>query len=88
MAKEDDILQLAAVMMSEDGCCQMYNQDGRCCMSDNAQRVLDAVIPRLLTEIALSGMRAGVYTGVLAHWARRNGIEWKRPDVDEIATQQ
>jgi hypothetical protein len=57
-------------------------------MSDNAQRVLDAVIPRLLTEIALSGMRAGIYTGVLEHWARRSGIEWRHPDVSQIATEQ
>jgi hypothetical protein len=56
-------------------------------MSDNAQRVLDAVIPRLLTEIALNGMRAGIYTGVLEHWAR-SGIEWQHPDVSQIATEQ
>jgi hypothetical protein len=61
MDRPDDILQLAAVMMSEDGCCQLFNTAGRCCMSDNAQRVLDAVIPRLLTEIALSGMRWHLY---------------------------
>ncbi len=85
MPPPDDILQLAAVMMPEDGCCQRYDdKDNRCCMSGNAQRVLDAVIPKLLTEIALSGMRAGIYTGVLDHYARRNGIEWTHPEICAI----
>ena len=83
MARPDDILQLAAVMMSEDGCCQHFNTEGRCCMSDNAQRVLDAVVPRLLTDIALSGISAAIYTGVLDHYAKRNGIDWTHPAIAE-----
>lgn len=44
MDQPDDLLQaVAQAMAGEDGCCCLWNQDGRCCMTDNARRVLRVI---------------------------------------------
>lgn len=82
MEHPDDLLQAVAVAMAgEDGCCRVWREDGRCCMTENAERVLAVALPRVLEDIAMCGLRAGSYTGVLHVYAKRNGIEFRHPDV-------
>lgn len=80
----DDLVdRVAQILAGEDNCCMGFTDDGRCCMSDEARRVLDEVVPEILTDIAKAGLKAGIYTGVLDHFAKREGIAWKHPSTAE-----
>jgi len=44
MDQPDDLLQaVAQTMAGEDGCCCLWNIDGRCCMTDRAQAVFEVI---------------------------------------------
>jgi hypothetical protein len=70
----DDALQrIAKALAGDDGCCCLWDIDGRCCMTDKAR----LVIAVMLHEIDACGLEAGAYTGVLDIFARRNGVEFE-----------
>ncbi len=84
----DDALERIARNMAEEGCSRCFGDDSeeRCCMTDNARRVVAVV----LSEIDKCGIAAGAYTGVLEIFARRNGIEYERaprPTISSRTTQ-
>ena len=40
----EDLLQaVAQALAGEDGCCCLWNTDGRCCLTDGARRVFDVI---------------------------------------------
>jgi len=44
MDQPDDLLQaVAQTLASENGCCGLWNHDGRCCMTDRARAVFDVI---------------------------------------------
>lgn len=47
MDQPDDLLQVVAqTLAGEDGCCCLWDIDGRCCMTGNARRVFDMIEQR------------------------------------------
>lgn len=70
----DDALQRIAMSLAgPDGCCRMFDGDGRCCMTAEARGMLAVV----LHEIDCHGLRGGHYTGVSDTFAKVNGIEFE-----------
>jgi hypothetical protein len=44
MDQPDDLLQdVAQALAGEDGCCCLWNSDGRCCMTDRARAVFQVI---------------------------------------------
>lgn len=71
---DDALERIAHELAGEDGCCMCIDDDTqRCCMTDRARAILAVV----LTEIDKCGLEAGAYTGVLAIFAMKNGIEFE-----------
>lgn len=69
----DALERIARELTGENGCCQLFDPDGRCCMTDRARSVLATV----LHEIDCCGFKSGMYTGVLDVFAKKNGLTFE-----------
>jgi hypothetical protein len=44
MDQPDDLLQaVAETLAGEGGCCQIYEEDGRCCMTERAKDIFEVI---------------------------------------------
>ncbi len=78
----NDAIQRIAQNMAEDGCCQHFDPDGRCCMTDKAKRLTTLV----MHEIGKCGWDSGRPIGVLDEFAARNGLTFERAQMlQEVA---
>jgi len=47
MESPDDMLQaVAQTLAGEDGCCRIFDEAGRCCMTENARAVFEMIEAR------------------------------------------
>lgn len=70
----DDAIQRIARNMDDYGCCQSFDADGCCCMTENAKRLTSLV----MREIAKCGWDSGRPIGVIDEFAARNGLQFER----------